>query len=209
MVYNWSSTYIAILKRYYLTASLATGKGQTVKLYFFLTTHRGFTRKKSMKLLKEYETSLGINTLRPSIHRQPTLSHLSVLQKLHWHPHNMALDLVQLLARILGRHELVENMTRLDTTRGKVTVVVFKGFDWGLELALMGLCLLCCGCCWNLLWSSGSAWNRWRKIFVLVSAWPVQKPHRSSLRGSSTNAQVLSLSKMSLSGLTFGGSALI
>ena len=73
--------------------------------------------------------SLGIHTLRPSVHLQASFSHLSILQKVHRHPHQMTLHLVQLLSRILGRHKLVKNVSSLYTSRWEITVIVVERFD--------------------------------------------------------------------------------
>lgn len=72
----------------------------------------------------------SIHTLCPSIDLKTPLSHLRILQKIHRHPHQVALDLCQLLLRLLRRHELVENMAGLDASRRKETIVIVKRFDY-------------------------------------------------------------------------------
>ena len=60
----------------------------------------------------------------------PLLGHGGVAQEIQWHPHQMALDLVEFLAHLLGRHERVVQVALLELVvpRQKGFVVV-KGFD--------------------------------------------------------------------------------
>lgn len=66
---------------------------------------------------------------------QSAFGHLGVLQELQREPHQVAPDLVELLARVLGGHELVEDVPRLDAPRGEEPVVVLKRFDCAGRLA--------------------------------------------------------------------------
>lgn len=71
----------------------------------------------------------SINTLSPRINLQPRLGHIRVLQKIQRHPHEMSLDLVQLLADVLRRAHPVVDMPGFNALRWEELVVVFEGFD--------------------------------------------------------------------------------
>lgn len=62
--------------------------------------------------------------------------HLSVFEEFQREPDEMTLDLIQLITHILGRNELVKDMTRLDTTWREETIIVLESFDWKRESAL-------------------------------------------------------------------------
>lgn len=51
--------------------------------------------------------ALGVDTLGVSIDLQALLRHFRILQKVQRHPHQMALDLVELLPNLLHRHERI------------------------------------------------------------------------------------------------------
>jgi hypothetical protein len=72
------------------------------------------------------------DTLGKLVDLQPLLRHLGVLQEVERHPHEMALDLVQLRTDILGRNELVEDMPGLDPLGREEVVVFVEGFDCDL-----------------------------------------------------------------------------
>lgn len=72
---------------------------------------------------------LRVDTLSPLVDLQPRLCHLRLAKELKWHPHQVSLDLVELLPNILGRDEAVKNVTGLDAFCWSEMIVVFKGFD--------------------------------------------------------------------------------
>src|SRR5690625_5050656 len=72
---------------------------------------------------------LRVDALCPRVDLQPSLRHLGVPQERLGHPDQVALDLGQLLPCVLGRHELVVDVARLDAARRQISVVVVKRFD--------------------------------------------------------------------------------
>lgn len=74
--------------------------------------------------------ALGIYTLRIGIDLQPFLRHGGVTQKVQGHPHQVALDLVELLPYLLRRHERIVEMALLEFVMpGEESFVVVEGFD--------------------------------------------------------------------------------
>jgi len=72
----------------------------------------------------------SINTLRVSINLQPLLRQLNILQELQRHPHQMALDLIKLLAHNLHRLEQIVQMPGLTRAfSAEESVVVLEVLD--------------------------------------------------------------------------------
>jgi hypothetical protein len=76
-----------------------------------------------------HEFPSGKDTLRERIDLQTPLSHLGILKELEGEPDQVTLDLAQLFAHILWRHELVKDVACLDAARRKVSVIVIECFD--------------------------------------------------------------------------------
>jgi hypothetical protein len=72
----------------------------------------------------------SINTLRVSINLQPFLRQLDILQEIERHPHQMALDLVQLLPHNVNGLEQIVQMPRLSRPFStKESVIVLEALD--------------------------------------------------------------------------------
>ena len=59
----------------------------------------------------------SVDTLSELVDLQPRLRHVGLLQEVQRHPHQVALDLVELGPDVLGRHHAVEDVSRLDALR--------------------------------------------------------------------------------------------
>ena len=84
-------------------------------------------RKRKKK--KRICIKLGVDTLRQGVDLEAPLRHLGVPEELEREPDEVAPDLLELLAYVLGGQELVEDVARLDAPRGQVAVVVLECFD--------------------------------------------------------------------------------
>lgn len=74
--------------------------------------------------------ALGVYALRIGIDLQPFLRHGSITEEVQGHPHQVALDLVELLPYLLRRHERIVEMALLELVMpGEESFVVVEGFD--------------------------------------------------------------------------------
>ena len=87
------------------------------------------TQKSTFKV-SHWLRCLSIHTFRPLVDLQPLLGHLRILQEIQWHPHQVALDLVELGTDLFRVGVGVVKVALLELgVFGEELFVVFEGFD--------------------------------------------------------------------------------
>ncbi len=85
-------------------------------------------------LVPSSSSRLGIDTLRIGVDLQALFCHGGIAQKVQRHPHQVTLDLIQLLPHLLGRHERIVQVALLELVVAREEgFVVVPRFDCGWE----------------------------------------------------------------------------